>query len=62
MQEKVNALLLSPTAETTERLQLTLLQAAIDDALEQHGQGLGKLFDKAAIEKITVEGRRILPE
>lgn len=46
--------------QISERIKLSSLQSAIDEARSQYAQDFGKPFDQTAVDKIKSEGRRIL--
>ncbi len=46
--------------QISERIKLSSLRSAIDEARSQYEQDLGKPFDQTAVDKIKSEGRRIL--
>ncbi len=48
--------------QSSERIKLASLRAALNEAREQYAQGLGKPFDQSAVDAIKSEGRQILAE
>ena len=48
--------------QMAQRLKMTSLRAAIDEARTEYAEDRGIPFDQAAVEKITATGRRKLSE
>ena len=48
--------------QMAQKLKMTSLRAAIDEARTEYAEGRGVPFDQAAVEKITAAGRQKLSE